>query len=179
MTDRPEAEKLEPCPNDALDLARDAAARYFENDPLNKARKAIAAEIRKGGYMDYQDATQAALYGVLAGRRHPAQPVAHAGGVTDADREAYLAMNMLPEFDAADVRAGLWDNVTGLQAFKSHRLQSVAAATAAKDAEIARLREALAAVQPVACGDWCRDDKHIPECEKARAALSEAREVGE
>ncbi|WIA54292.1 hypothetical protein N6H05_14595 [Sphingobium sp. WTD-1] len=65
-----------------------------------------------------------------------------------------------------------------LAAISAHRLQSVAAATAAKDAEVARLREALAAVQPVACGDWCRDDKHIPECEKARAALSESREAG-
>jgi len=41
--------------------------------------------------------------------------------VTDADREAYLALNMLPEFDAADVRAGRWDNVTGIQAFAAHR----------------------------------------------------------
>lgn len=59
--------------------------------------------------------------------------------VTQADREAYLAMNMLPEFDAADVRAGLWDKVTGLQAFARHRIQAV------RDQadEIARLREAL------------------------------------
>ncbi|MGJ8477234.1 hypothetical protein [Sphingobium yanoikuyae] len=64
------------------------------------------------------------------------QPVADAGGVTAADREAYLAMNMLPEFDAADVRSGLWDKVTGVQAFARHRLQSVAAATAGKDAAI-------------------------------------------
>lgn len=57
--------------------------------------------------------------------------------VTQADREAYLAMNMLPEFDAADVRAGLWDKVTGLQAFARHRIQAV------RDQadEIARLRE--------------------------------------
>lgn len=76
----------------------------------------------------------------LAALEQAGEPVADAGGVTQADREAYLAMNMLPEFDAADVRAGLWDKVTGVQAFKSHRLQSVAAATAAKDAEIARLK---------------------------------------
>jgi len=42
--------------------------------------------------------------------------------VRQEDREAYLAMNMLPEFDAADVRAGLWDKVTGLQAFARHRI---------------------------------------------------------
>ena len=40
--------------------------------------------------------------------------------VTQADREAYLSMNMLPEFDAIDVRAGLWDKVTGLQSFARH-----------------------------------------------------------
>ena len=41
--------------------------------------------------------------------------------VTQEDREAYLALNMLPEFDAADVRAGRWDGVTGVQAFAAHR----------------------------------------------------------
>jgi len=63
--------------------------------------------------------------------------------VTQADREAYLAMNMLPEFDAADVRAGLWDKVTGLQAFARHRIQAV------RDQadEIARLREEVASLQ--------------------------------
>lgn len=50
-------------------MARDAAARYFENDPLDKARKAIAASIRQGGTMDYQDATQIALYAICAERR--------------------------------------------------------------------------------------------------------------
>ena len=48
--------------------------------------------------------------------------------VTQEDREAYLAMNMLPEFDAADVRAGLWDKVTGLQAFARHRIAAENAA---------------------------------------------------
>lgn len=50
--------------------------------------------------------------------------------VTQEDREAYLAMNMLPEFDAADVRAGLWDKVTGLQAFARHRIEATRAALA-------------------------------------------------
>ena len=40
---------------------------------------------------------------------------------TQADREAYLSLNMLPEFDAADVRAGRWDHITGVQAFARHR----------------------------------------------------------
>tara|TARA_B100000378_G_scaffold123871_1_gene99968 strand:- start:2807 stop:3136 length:330 start_codon:yes stop_codon:yes gene_type:complete len=59
--------------------------------------------------------------------------------VTQEDREAYLAMNMLPEFDAADVRAGLWDKVTGLQAFARHRIE----ATRAAAERIAELEGAL------------------------------------
>lgn len=50
--------------------------------------------------------------------------------VTDADREAYLESNMLPEFDAIDVRAGHWDGVTGLRAFARHRLAERARAVA-------------------------------------------------
>lgn len=45
--------------------------------------------------------------------------------VTQADREAYLSLSMLPEFDAADVRAGLWDRTTGLQAFAAHRIAAL------------------------------------------------------
>lgn len=41
--------------------------------------------------------------------------------VTEADREAYLALNMLPEKYAEAIRAGEWDEVTGLQAFARHR----------------------------------------------------------
>ena len=47
--------------------------------------------------------------------------------VTQADREAYLSLNNLPEFDRADVLRGLWDNTTGVQAFARHRSQSEAA----------------------------------------------------
>lgn len=42
--------------------------------------------------------------------------------VRQEDREAYLSLNMLPEFDAVDVRAGRWDHVTGVQAFARHRI---------------------------------------------------------
>lgn len=55
--------------------------------------------------------------------------------VTEADREAYLSLNMLPGFDAADVRAGRWDKVAGLQAFARHR--------ATHAGEVERLREAI------------------------------------
>lgn len=41
--------------------------------------------------------------------------------VNDAVREAYLRLNMLPEFDAVDVRAGRWDNVTGMQQLAAQR----------------------------------------------------------
>lgn len=52
-----------------IDQAREIAARYFENDPLDKARKAVATDIRKGGTMDYQDATQIALYALCHANR--------------------------------------------------------------------------------------------------------------
>ncbi|MBR2268275.1 hypothetical protein [Sphingobium sp.] len=109
--------------------------------------------------------------------RAPDHPVADAGGVTEADREAYLAMNMLPEFDAADVRAGLWDKVTGVQAFARHRLQSVAAATAAKDAEIRMLAAIVGKLAKADCEcDSFYGHTNCLSCQ-ARAALSEAREA--
>lgn len=55
--------------------------------------------------------------------------------VTEADREAYLSLNMLPELDAADVRAGRWDNLTGMQVMARHRVTHAG--------EVERLREAL------------------------------------
>ena len=68
--------------------------------------------------------------------------------VTQEDREAYLAMNMRPEFDAADVRAGLWDKVTGLQAFARHRIaaenaaqQEITALDAARGDRVAQVLE--------------------------------------
>ena len=83
--------------------------------------------------------------------------------VTQEDREAYLAMNMLPEFDAADVRAGLWDKVTGLQAFARHRIA----------AENAALERAATAVHI----EWFVGNRHRyaselgPACEAAIRAL--------
>lgn len=44
--------------------------------------------------------------------------------VTDADRFAYLSLNMLPEFDRVDVLDGRWDKATGIQAFAAHRTAS-------------------------------------------------------
>lgn len=50
-------------------------------------------------------------------------------------REAYLSMNMLPEFDAADVRAGRWDKATGLQAFARFEAETLERAAKVADAE--------------------------------------------
>jgi len=87
--------------------------------------------------------------------------------VTQADREAYLAMNMLPEFDAADVRAGLWDKVTGLQAFARHRIQAV------RDQadEIARLREALETIARLGVDMRADFSRSAQQSEIARAVL--------
>lgn len=41
--------------------------------------------------------------------------------VTDADREAYLALNMLPPELAEAVQAGKWDHLTGMQVLARHR----------------------------------------------------------
>lgn len=54
--------------------------------------------------------------------------------VTPEDREAYLSLNMLPEFDAIDVRAGRWDHVTGVQAFARHRTEALASQRALVEA---------------------------------------------
>lgn len=72
-------------------------------------------------------------------------------GVTQADREAYLSMNMLPEFDAIDVREGRWDNVTGVQAFRAHRVNSIAAA----NARIAELEGAIEQARGNISGGLC------------------------
>lgn len=63
--------------------------------------------------------------------------------VTPADREAYLSLNMLPEFDAIDVRAGRWDHVTGIQAFARHRTEALASQRALVEA----LGSAIAAIE--------------------------------
>lgn len=81
--------------------------------------------------------------------------------VTHEDREAYLAMNMLPEFDAADVRAGLWDKVTGLQAFARHRIA----------AENAVLERAAKAADRHDTGDCTREDMEARAIAAAIRAL--------
>ena len=66
--------------------------------------------------------------------------------VSQEARDAYLSMNMLPEFDAADVRAGRWDNTTGLQAFAKFE-QSIR--QSAERGEVDRLRSELNKVRGI------------------------------
>lgn len=58
--------------------------------------------------------------------------------VTPVDREAYLAFNGLPVANANDVRAGVWDETTGMQIIAAHRL---AAEKAERKAVVAWLRD--------------------------------------
>lgn len=95
--------------------------------------------------------------------------------VIEADREAYLSLNMLPEFDAIDVRAGRWDHVTGIQAFARHRQ-----ATLTQSAELVEvLCEALkpfafAAEHALEIDKKPHDFVLTSEFEDARAALAQA-----
>lgn len=43
--------------------------------------------------------------------------------VTEADRKAYLALNMLPEKYREAIMAGEWDSTTGMQVLARHRLE--------------------------------------------------------
>lgn len=97
--------------------------------------------------------------------------------VEEVDRTAYLAMNMLPEFDRADVLAGNWDKVTGLQAFAAHRIAAeqrgharAEAERAALVAEVARLRVALDTVANVEFPSMPAEVVSILRRDTARAA---------
>ena len=98
--------------------------------------------------------------------------------VTAADREAYLALNMLPEKYADAVRAGEWDSVTGMQVLARHRLAALADAqgepVAAQD--VAALVEALRFYADREQYRYDRIGQHLPienDCgDVARAALA-------
>ncbi|QJR01704.1 hypothetical protein HH800_05555 [Sphingobium yanoikuyae] len=91
------------------------------------------------GWRNYMDAA-AQIVAIF-----PAHPVADAGGVTDADREAAAKCveHGLSRPNPLNVRQGVVDSWHLIQAFARHRLQSVAAATAAKDAEIDQYEKEL------------------------------------
>jgi hypothetical protein len=134
------------------------------------------------GWRNYMDAA-AQIVAIF-----PAQPVADAGGVTDADREAAAKCveHGLSRPNPLNVRQGVVDSWHLVQAFAAHRLQSVAAATAAKDAEIARIMRVI---------DVFRRHYELNDCDgrtgnieipvsalraaaSLSSALSEAREAG-
>ncbi len=72
---------------------------------------------------------------------------------TQADREAYITFNNLPGVHLAEVRAGKWDNTTGMQIIARH------AATARLEVAVA-VREAIASgyPEPAAKADKCEHD---------------------
>ncbi|MBR2268495.1 hypothetical protein [Sphingobium sp.] len=127
--------------------------------------------------------------------RAPTQPVADAGGVTEDDVIGLI--NIVTDLAEVDALDKAYPEVWGrLEAMVNH---AVAAATAAKDAEIARLREALTYFANRPTVSEVMDGKHDPMPDtvearieemgrrkrehddailQARAALSEAREVG-
>lgn len=100
----------------------------------------------------------------------PAHPVADAGWAT-------------ADIDHLDALLDCSGDCDKMLAFAAHRLQSVAAATAAKDAEVARLREVLAAINAEANAATSSDGKERDPWAIGRiakwsaAALSEAREA--
>ena len=126
--------------------------------------------------------------------RAPTQPVADAGGVTEDDVIGLI--NIVTDLAEVDALDKAYPEVWGrLEAMVNH---AVAAATAAKDAEIARLREALTYFANRPTVSEVMDGKHDPMPDtvearieemgrrkrehddailQARAALSEAREA--
>lgn len=111
------------------------------------------------------------------------QPVAGAGGVTDADKK--LLAHIVSWVHCPAIMSV--EQVE--QMISAHRLQSVATATAAKDAEIARLREALHAIDVEAFNTIPPDGADAAFAALQRiarqidpfrsSALSEAREAGD
>ena len=100
------ADRLEAFHANAILWAREVTARYFENDPLDKARREIAQHTREGRYDD-QDAVQIALYARAALQSPP--PV-----VSGEADWAWVPRDPTPEMLAASERE--WD---GRMSFRS------------------------------------------------------------
>lgn len=158
--DEPEAQKLR-------DLIAEIAADLSTENPFWTAKLLADALITRG-------------IGIA-----PANPVADAGGVTDADREAAAKCveHGLSRPNPLNVRQGVVDSWHLVKAFAAHRLQSVAAATAAKDARIVRLEDAInrAAMRFDLAAENGREraETYRKWASEARAALYEAREAGD
>lgn len=73
--------------------------------------------------------------------------------ITDEDRARYLELNALPPADAAAVRAGQWDNTTGMQILAAHRLAAEARGAERERARVVGLEAALAKIMPIRVHD--------------------------
>jgi len=79
--------------------------------------------------------------------------------ITDADREAYLAFNNMPQGIAQAVRDGKYDKLTGMQIIACHRLlghreglemaAKVVKVTSNRDLSTAATVKAIRALKPV------------------------------
>ncbi|WP_375187769.1 Lar family restriction alleviation protein [Sphingobium yanoikuyae] len=177
MTKPNEPEGLEPCP------FCQGPARAFQDRTWHRIQCVNCGAVGASSNRPEKTAK-------MWNRRFPAQPVADAGWVTEADRELHMWLTGYPLDDG--------DSET-VRRVVDHRLQSVAAATAAKDAEIDRLREALTYFANRPTVAEVIEGKHDPMPDtvearieemgrrkrehdeailQARAALSEAREAG-
>jgi hypothetical protein len=186
MTTKPnEPEALEPCPFCGAPL-------FFNGNKMNPYGRCET----EGCWMHDRKCTVPTDDPWQVGqwnRRVHAQPVADACGVTDADREAAAKCveHGLSRPNPLNVRQGVVDSWHLVQAFARHRLQSVAAATAAKDAEIMKRLSAARDKMEVASkneglgedqianiwGVMSGIDAAISIIQQA-SALSEAREAG-
>lgn len=90
--------------------------------------------------------------------------------VTEADREAYLAFNAMPAAYAERVRAGEWDEATGLQIIAHHRHTS----TAAAEARIAELEGAVELLESLCAWLLHRFGPGSPEGKEAEFRLARA-----
>lgn len=88
----------------------------------------------------------------------------------DDDRIAYLALNHLPSKYRADIMAGEWDNVTGMQVLARHRI----AATRDLEAEVERLK---AEKHQLTMRGLFLSEKYKREICGLEAQLAEAREL--
>ena len=187
MTTKPnEPEGLEPCPfcGGEANIERST----FSTVQARCAECVCGTGLYAGDKIGRQNAIAA------WNRRAAAKPVADAGGVTTADKKL---LGHIVSWVHCPAIMGV-EQVERM--ISAHRLQSVAAATAAKDAEIARLREALTYFANRPTVAEVIEGKHDPMPDtvearieemgrrkrehdeailQARAALSEAREAGD
>ena len=188
MTKPNEPEGMEPCPFcGAIEHLHVSKCGSLLGDMPGRPYRVVCDHI------DHDQVQGPVAYGRMEAiaawnRRAPAQPVADAGGVTAADHEAAAAYlkSMGKLASVARPRNPLTPSGGPLsQAFARHRLQSVAAATAAKDAAFLEAAQLVFCIEAAGAIEF-EGENFTRWKEKARsiapslrAALSEAREAGE